>query len=91
MCSHLHSDCGTNFIGADQELKRLFNAASKDFVALRSRLAADQVKRHFNPASAPHFGGKWEACAKAVKHHLRRVVGESLLTYEEFSTILIQI
>jgi len=91
VCSHLHSGCGANFIGADQELKRLFNAASRDFVALRSRLAADQVNWHFNPPSAPHFGGKWEAGVKAVKHHLRRVVGELLLTYEEFSTILIQI
>ncbi|CAG7823797.1 unnamed protein product, partial [Allacma fusca] len=39
----------------------------------------------------PHFGGLWEAGVKSTKHHLKRVVGNTVLTYEEFSTLLIQI
>ncbi|KAB0790431.1 hypothetical protein PPYR_15201 [Photinus pyralis] len=46
---------------------------------------------HFIPAHSPHFGGLWEAGIKSVKSHLRRVLGTSLLTYEEFSTLLSQI
>jgi len=39
----------------------------------------------------PHFGGKWEAAVKSAKFHIKRVVGETWLTYEEFSTVLAQI
>ena len=38
----------------------------------------------------PHFGGLWEA-AVSFKTHLRRVVGEVKLTYEELATTLAQI
>jgi len=41
--------------------------------------------------SAPHFGVKWEAGVKSVKFHLKRIIGDTLLTYEEFTTLLIQI
>lgn len=38
-----------------------------------------------------YFGGKWVAGIKSVKHHLRRIIGDTVLTYEEISTLLIQI
>lgn len=37
------------------------------------------------------MGGKWEAVVKSVKFHLRRTVGELLMTLEEFTTLLNQI
>ena len=37
----------------------------------------------FNPPTVP--------LVKSVKHHLRRVVGETRLTFEEFSTLLTQV
>ena len=40
---------------------------------------------------APHFGGLWESGVKAVKHHLKRVIGDQRLTFEELSTLVIQI
>lgn len=39
-------------------------------------------------AQIPQFGGKWEAAEKTVKFHLRRVIGETILTYEEMTTFL---
>ncbi|XP_070168305.1 uncharacterized protein [Polyergus mexicanus] len=91
ICQTLFSDCGTNFQGADTSLKRLFNAGSKEFSELTQLLTHDGTTWVFNPPAAPHFGCKWEAAVKSVKHHLRRTIGETALTYEELTTLLVQI
>lgn len=91
ICATLRSDCGTNFVGADAVLRQRFNSASKEMQNLASILANDGTKWEFKPPSAPHFGGKWEAAVKSTKFHLLRTIGDASLTYEEFSTILIQI
>lgn len=91
VCASLSSDCGTNFVGADAELRRLFSAASNEMTIISHHLVTSGTEWRFNPPSAPHFGGKWEAAVKSVKYHLRRLIGDTVLTYEEFSTFLIQI
>ena len=87
----LYSDCGTNFIGADATLKRMFTQGSQDHQTLAQLFVNDNTRWCFNPPAAPHMGGKWEAVVKSTKHHLRRTVSETALTYEEFSTLLTQI
>ncbi|XP_029679590.1 uncharacterized protein LOC115245421 [Formica exsecta] len=72
-------------------LKRLFNAGSKEFSELAQLLTHDGTTWVFNPPAAPHFGGKWEAAVKSVKHHLRRTIGETALTYKKLTTLLVQI
>ncbi|XP_044582991.1 uncharacterized protein LOC123264009 [Cotesia glomerata] len=91
ICSVLYSDCGTNFKGADKEIRQLFTAATKESMEIANLLGGLRTQWKFNPPSAPHFGGKWEAGVKSVKHHLRRVIGDRLLTFEEMSTLLTQI
>ncbi|XP_018367943.1 PREDICTED: uncharacterized protein LOC108764289 [Trachymyrmex cornetzi] len=91
ICSTLYSDYGTNFKGADAELQRLFTLATQESNKLATLLSNDGTQWRFNPPSTPHFGGKWEAGVKSVKLHLYRIVGNSLLTYEEFTTLLTQI
>lgn len=39
----------------------------------------------------PILGGLWDAGAKRIKYHLKRVVGNINLTYEELMTVLTQI
>lgn len=51
----------------------------------------DQINWHFIPPRSPHFGGLWEAAVKSTKHHLRRVMGNSIFTYEQLYTLLVQI
>ncbi|XP_018360398.1 PREDICTED: uncharacterized protein LOC108759452 [Trachymyrmex cornetzi] len=82
---------GTNLVGADAELQRFFNASSRERSRIATHLATDGITWKFNPPSVPHFGGKWEAGVKSVKFHLRRVIGETLRTYEEMTTLLAQI
>ncbi|XP_018377652.1 PREDICTED: uncharacterized protein LOC108770515 [Trachymyrmex cornetzi] len=91
ICTTLQSDNGTNFVGADHELRRRFQSASKELKELASLLADLGTEWRFIPAAAPHFGGKWEAAVKSTKYHLRRMIGDSILTYEELSTLTTQI
>lgn len=91
ICASLQSDCGTNFIRADTELKWQFDSTSKELQHLASLLANDNTVWRFNPPSAPHFGGKWETVIKSTKHHLRRVLKDTVLTYEKMTTITVQI
>ncbi|XP_029155196.1 uncharacterized protein LOC114928280 [Nylanderia fulva] len=91
ICISLYSDCGTNFVGADRQLGALFSAASADGRRIAAFAAQEKIRWHFNPPAAPNFGGLWEAAVKSMKHHLRRVIGDARLTYEEMATLLSQI
>ncbi|XP_046968281.1 uncharacterized protein LOC124535923 [Vanessa cardui] len=91
-CKDLYSDNGTNFVGADKELREMFNKAVSDFSKeIKTLLANEGTTWHYIPPQAPNFGGLWEACVRSTKYHLKRVIGDTTLTYEELSTLLTQI
>ncbi|XP_076665012.1 uncharacterized protein LOC143367261 [Andrena cerasifolii] len=85
------SDRGTNFVGADKELRQWFSTATSELGDLAPLLADMGTKWVFNPPAAPHFGGIWEAAVKSMKFHLRRVIGDTPMTFEEMATLLTQI
>jgi hypothetical protein len=87
--ANLHSDNGTNFVGADNEMKKLLKQTLS--TTTLDALANEGVQWHFIPARGPHFGGLWEAGIKSVKNHLKRILGSHNLTYEEMTTVLTQI
>ena len=89
--SYLYSDCGTNLIGADKELKTLFKQSQLENSTLYNSLINDGTQWIFNPPAAPHMGGKWEAVIKSVKFHFRRTIGDNLLTCAVSATLLTQI
>jgi len=91
ICRTLHSDCGTTFKGADILIRQLFKQGTEEFKAITATLANNGTEWKYIPPAAPHMGGKWEAAVKSVKHHLTRTVGDTLFTYEELNTLLIQI
>ncbi|XP_011858822.1 PREDICTED: uncharacterized protein LOC105556347, partial [Vollenhovia emeryi] len=90
---NIYSDNGTNFVGANNKLKELyvlFN--SSEHIELINRyLNNHHITWHFIPPSAPHFGGLWESTVKLFKHHFKRVVGDSLFTFEELNTFTVEI
>jgi len=86
---NVYSDNGTNFVGANNVLKRLYEAVSHDDVM--NHCANEGINWTFIPPSAPHHGGLWEAGVKSVKHHLMRVMKDMVLTYEELLTIVNEI
>ncbi|KAL4100913.1 hypothetical protein QTP88_020938 [Uroleucon formosanum] len=86
--SDVFSDCGTNFVGADKKLRALIHSPEGRAAIANSRAICDW---HFNPPSAPHFGGLWEAAVRSTKRLLIRVIGAHIFTYEEFTTILARV
>ena len=87
------SDHGTNFVGAVRALKEFitFFQNQKTQGLISEFSAIQNITWKFIPEHTPHFGGLWEAAVKSMKTHLKRVVGETKLTFEELATILAQI
>ena len=83
LCREVFSDNGTTFKGADSELRHLFHEAPSFSQEVSAAVANDGTTWHFIPPRAPHFGELWEAAVKCFKHHLRRVVENATLTFEE--------
>jgi len=90
---HVYSDNGINIVGASNQLKEiyaLFNSERhKDLVNKFS--SEHRISWHFIPLFAPHFGGLWESSVKLFKHYFKRVVGNSLFTFEELNTFIVEV
>lgn len=89
--SSISSDNATNFVGANAELQRIqtFLRDSNDNVV--TELAKQSIKWNFIPANSPHFGGLWESGIKSIKHHMRRIMGNTNYTFEQLTTLFAQI
>lgn len=88
-----YSDNGTNFVGANFELQKICELMKLNTNEIIDKLENEgtSIKWHFIPAKSPHFDGIWEANIKVVKTHISKVIGQSILTFEEFSTLLTEI
>ena len=86
---HLYSDNGPNYTGAKNKLASFYKmlASSDCQDAIQSYVFNYHITWHNSPQRAPHFGGLWETAVKSSKYHLKRIVGQQLLTFEELSTI----
>ncbi|XP_054272529.1 uncharacterized protein LOC128992813 [Macrosteles quadrilineatus] len=94
LCSNIYSDCGTNYVGAANEVQKIvknFFVQKETQEALSKFAMENNITFHFLPPAAPHQGGLWERTVRSVKHHLRRVIGEQILTLEEFITLTTRI
>ncbi|XP_022816197.1 uncharacterized protein LOC111349335 [Spodoptera litura] len=87
---HLYSDNGTNFIGAHRQLREQYEEIEITYKneGLLRDLVEMNIEWHFNAPAWPSAGGLWERAIRSLKHHLKRVVGEQRLTFEEYYTIL---
>jgi hypothetical protein len=92
--SEIFSDNGTNFIRAEREFLRsekFKQKISNEFLNTCTKFNFISISSSSIPARSPHFGGLWERCVQSVKHHLRRILGDASITYEEFYTLLTRI
>ncbi|XP_035211389.1 uncharacterized protein LOC118185612 [Stegodyphus dumicola] len=86
---NLYSDNATNFRGAATHIK--YQSVLLNSAKIQNFEAQESIVWHFIPPSAPHFGGLWETGIKSAKQHLFEVFKSALLTFEEPTTLVIQI
>lgn len=87
----IYSDNGTTFVGARNTLEQLGTFLLSNSKEIEDKISKLEIQWHFIPPYSPNFGGLWEAGVKSTKYHLKRVIGETILTYEDMSTLIIQI
>ncbi|UYV72987.1 hypothetical protein LAZ67_10001402 [Cordylochernes scorpioides] len=87
--SDIYSDNGTNFKGAAKFLNEQY--ALLHASEIQDYITYSEINWHFMPPHAPHFEGIWESNIKSVKMILKKVIGSSLLPFEELTTFLTQI
>lgn len=93
MPSQIYCDNASTFKGACNELKRLhdlFHSKECNDV-VKYFCSSNLIQFKFIPSYSPEFGGLWEAGVKSVKYHLKRIVTNVTLTFEELYTVISEI
>ncbi|XP_076377800.1 uncharacterized protein LOC143259438 [Megalopta genalis] len=91
ICKNIYSDNGTNFVGANNMLSEIHEILHNGENKIRHFLTEKQISWHFIPTLSPNFGVLREAAVKCFKHHVKRVVGEELFSFEQFNTFVIEV
>lgn len=84
----IFSDNGGNFTASAKELGTFLKLNSE---SLSNFASQEGINFIFSPSYAPHFGGIWEAGVKSAKYHIRRIMGNTNLTFEEIGTLFTQV
>jgi hypothetical protein len=89
----IYSDNGTNFQGTAKQFHEIYSMlqSSSEITRVQDFLANEGRDWRVIPPHGPHHAGLWEAAVKSMKYHLRRTMGAHNATYEELSTLLVQI
>ena len=90
---NIYSDNGSNFVGARNELRDLYQFLEKEETdsAIHQHLLQHRVNWIHIPERAPHFGVLWESAVRSMKKHLKRIMGPTPLTFEEMETVTCQV
>lgn len=90
--AQLRSDCGTNFVGARNELKAATNEMDKKHI--EAFLVREGCEWIFNPPHASHTGGVWERMIGIARRILDAMLSElasKQLTHEVLSTLMAEV
>ncbi|XP_072398237.1 uncharacterized protein [Diabrotica undecimpunctata] len=86
----IYSDNASNFLGARNQLKELYDffMGTDVLPTIKEFAASTLINWKFIAPRSPHQGGIWEAAIKSCKYHLVRMMGNNIFTFEELTTIL---
>ena len=80
------SDNGTNFVGAQQELRRAIGDWNQN--QIHEHLLKKEVSWKFNPPGASHMGGVWERQIRTIRSVLAGVMKQQDMDDETLVTFL---
>ncbi|XP_055918431.1 uncharacterized protein LOC129950523 [Eupeodes corollae] len=83
------SDNGTNFRGADKELRVSLCKLNQD--KIKTFMTTHHIKWNFIPPASPHMGGCWERLVRSVKTTLKIILKEYFPTDELLYTLMTEI
>ena len=87
--SELRSDNGTNFVGAERELKEAIR--NWNLAQIHDTLLQKEIKWVFNPPSGSHHGGVWERLIRSVRKVLNSTLKVQCLDEESLRTVLCEV
>ena len=85
----IRSDNGTNFAGANKELKSCIRQL--DQTRIIRCLSQNEITWIFNPPFSPWMGGIWESLIKSVKHSLKAIIKDRTFTEDCLHTFLCEV
>lgn len=87
--SNLRSDDGTNFVGAERELREALQNLDQN--KIQSALTQKGIDWTFNPPAGSHHGGTWEQIIRLIRKVLYSILRQQTLDDESFCTILCEV
>ena len=83
------SDSGTNFRGAETEIKTALEHWNLD--RINNCLRGRGIRWNFNPAHASHAGGVWERMIRSIRKILRSLLGSQIVDDETLLTRMAEV
>ena len=80
------SDNGTNFVGAERELRQAISKLNSSKV--EKFLSQKSIQWKFNPPSASHMGGVWERQIRSIRKVLSGLMKHQSVDDESLTTLL---
>ena len=87
--THIRSDNGTNFVGAERELREALSALNQK--KIQNTLLQSGIKWSFNTPAASHHGGVWERIIRMVRKVLNSVLHQQSVDDEGLQTFLCEV
>jgi len=83
------SDNGTNFVGANQELKVALKGLNQSTIV--NQTVNSNIRWKFIPPSSPWMGGAWESLVKVTKKALETIINHKPVYEEQLHTVLVEV
>ena len=82
----ISSDNAKTFRSSSQDIRKIARAEE-----VWRYLANKQISWNFIIEKAPWWGGFWERLVRSIKKPLKKILGRSTLSFDELSTVLVEI